>query len=153
MCRVPRNFELRLRLISELRHDSSSAGHRGVIGTLAKALDILLWKRIRQDVTDFCEQKFNHIWLRRDSLPFACSTHAVAHSWARLLNTPTCEQWLCHCVDNCGRPFDSNDPFSVVYRDRDNRGNFHLFLQGVSTLHGLLPLIVGDRDPKLASGF
>jgi hypothetical protein len=36
---VPRNFELRLRLILEL-HCSSVVGYEGVVGTLAKALDI-----------------------------------------------------------------------------------------------------------------
>jgi hypothetical protein len=36
--RVPRNSELQLRLITEL-HESSSAGHKGVASTLAKALD------------------------------------------------------------------------------------------------------------------
>jgi hypothetical protein len=35
---IPQNSELRLRLITEL-HDSLSAGHRGVAGTLAKAVD------------------------------------------------------------------------------------------------------------------
>jgi hypothetical protein len=52
---VPRNSELRLRLISKL-HDNSSHGHRGVARTFAKALDIFLWKRIRQDVKDFCDR-------------------------------------------------------------------------------------------------
>jgi hypothetical protein len=37
-------------------HDISSAGQRGVVGTLAKALDILWWKRFRQDVKDFGER-------------------------------------------------------------------------------------------------
>jgi hypothetical protein len=37
---IPRNSELRLRL------------HKGVAGTLAKALDRFWWKRIRQDVKD-----------------------------------------------------------------------------------------------------
>jgi hypothetical protein len=37
-------------------HESSSAGHRGVATTLAKALDRFCWKRIRQDVKDFCER-------------------------------------------------------------------------------------------------
>jgi hypothetical protein len=41
--------ELRLRLTKE-PHESSSAGHTGVASTLAKALDRLWWKRIRQDV-------------------------------------------------------------------------------------------------------
>jgi hypothetical protein len=49
-----RTLELRLRLITEL-HESSSAGHKGVASTLAKALDRFWWKRIRQDVKDFCE--------------------------------------------------------------------------------------------------
>jgi hypothetical protein len=35
---IPRNFEVRLRVITEM-HESSSAGHRGVASTLAKALD------------------------------------------------------------------------------------------------------------------
>jgi hypothetical protein len=54
MC-VPRNSELRERSISELR-DSSSDGHIGVASTLAKALDRFWWKRIRQDIKDFCER-------------------------------------------------------------------------------------------------
>jgi hypothetical protein len=48
---VPRNHELRLKLIYEL-HDNSSAGHKGLHGTLAKALDRFRLKRIRQDVKD-----------------------------------------------------------------------------------------------------
>jgi hypothetical protein len=53
---IPQNSELRLRLITEL-HESSSAGHRGVASTLAKALDRLWWKRIRQDVKDLCDER------------------------------------------------------------------------------------------------
>jgi hypothetical protein len=52
---IPQNSELRLRLITKL-HDSSSARHIGVASTLAKALDRFWWKRIRQDVKDFCER-------------------------------------------------------------------------------------------------
>jgi hypothetical protein len=52
---IPRNSELRLRLITEL-HESSLVGHIGVASTLAKALDRLWWKRIRQDVKYFCER-------------------------------------------------------------------------------------------------
>jgi hypothetical protein len=37
-------------------HDNSSADHRGVASTLAKALDKFLCKRIRHDVKDFCER-------------------------------------------------------------------------------------------------
>jgi hypothetical protein len=51
---VPRKSELRLRLITEL-HDCSSLGLKGVASTLAKALDIFWWKRIRQDVKRVCE--------------------------------------------------------------------------------------------------
>jgi hypothetical protein len=40
---IPRNSELRLRLITEL-HKSSPARHRGVASTLAKALSRLGWK-------------------------------------------------------------------------------------------------------------
>jgi hypothetical protein len=53
---IPRNSELRLRLITEM-HESSSARHKAVASTLAKALDIFWWKRIRQDVKDFCERR------------------------------------------------------------------------------------------------
>jgi hypothetical protein len=49
---IPRNSELRLRLITEL-HESSSVGHKRVASTLAKALDRLWWKRLRQDVKEF----------------------------------------------------------------------------------------------------
>jgi hypothetical protein len=75
---VPRNFELRLRLITEL-HDISSVGHKGVASTLAKTLYILvemnsqrrerfLWavrrvSRNKNSITDGCEY-----------LPVACST-------------------------------------------------------------------------------
>jgi hypothetical protein len=52
---IPRNSELRLRLIT-LRHESSSASHRGVASPLAKALDRFQWKRIRQDVKKNCER-------------------------------------------------------------------------------------------------
>jgi hypothetical protein len=52
---IPRNYELRLILITKM-HESSSAGHRGVASTHAKALDRFWWKRIRQDVKDFCER-------------------------------------------------------------------------------------------------
>jgi hypothetical protein len=52
---IPQNFELRLRLITELL-ESSSACHKGVSSTLAKALDRFRWKRLRQDVKDFCER-------------------------------------------------------------------------------------------------
>jgi hypothetical protein len=37
-------------------HESSSDGHKGVASTLAKTLDRFWWKRIRQDVKDFCER-------------------------------------------------------------------------------------------------
>jgi hypothetical protein len=67
---IPQNFELRLKLIFELR-DSSSTGHIGVAATLAKALDRFWWKRVHQDVKHIVgaascvdEQRFNHIWLR-----------------------------------------------------------------------------------------
>jgi hypothetical protein len=52
---IPRNSELRLKLITEL-HESSSFGHKGVASTLAKALDRFWWKRLRQDAKDFCER-------------------------------------------------------------------------------------------------
>jgi hypothetical protein len=53
---IPRNSELRLRLITML-HESSSVDHIGVASTLAnKVLDRYWWKRIRQDVKDFCER-------------------------------------------------------------------------------------------------
>jgi hypothetical protein len=49
---IPRNIELRLRLISKFR-DNASARHKGVARTLTKALDIFLWRRIRQDAKYF----------------------------------------------------------------------------------------------------
>jgi hypothetical protein len=52
---VPRNLELRRTLVTEM-HDISSAGHKGVASTFAKALDRFCRKRIRQDVKDFCER-------------------------------------------------------------------------------------------------
>jgi hypothetical protein len=48
---IPRNFERRLRLITEL-HEISS----GVPSTFAKELGRFWWKRSRQDVKDFCER-------------------------------------------------------------------------------------------------
>jgi hypothetical protein len=52
---IPLNSELRLRLITK-PHASLSAGHIGVASTLAKALERFWWKRLRQDVKDFCER-------------------------------------------------------------------------------------------------
>jgi hypothetical protein len=49
---IPRNSALCLILISEM-HGNSLAGHIGVVGTLAKALDIFWWKHIRQNFKDF----------------------------------------------------------------------------------------------------
>jgi hypothetical protein len=86
MC-VPRNSQLRLILISSL-HESRPARHKGVDGTFAKALDKFMWKRIRQDVKDFCER---YVVCRRvkdsttngcDYVPFTCSTNTAARSRA-----------------------------------------------------------------------
>jgi hypothetical protein len=54
MC-VPRNFDPRLRLISQL-HDNLSTSDRGVANTLAKATHIFEWNRFSQDVKYFCER-------------------------------------------------------------------------------------------------
>jgi hypothetical protein len=42
---------LKQKLLLEL-HDSESRGHIGYASTLAKALDMFWWRRIRQDVND-----------------------------------------------------------------------------------------------------
>jgi hypothetical protein len=52
---VPWNPKLRLKLIYEL-YDSRSARQRGLICTLAKALDRLWWQRTRQDVKDIYDR-------------------------------------------------------------------------------------------------
>jgi hypothetical protein len=52
---IPRNSDLRMRVITKLHDNSSGGGHIGVANTFAKALDRFWWKRIRQDVKDFCE--------------------------------------------------------------------------------------------------
>jgi hypothetical protein len=52
---VPRNSDLRLRFIFEMR-DILSASHIGVYGTLAKALVRFWWKRIRVDVKKNCKR-------------------------------------------------------------------------------------------------
>jgi hypothetical protein len=52
---ISSNSELRVRVITEM-HDNSAACHIGVANTLAKALGRIWWKRIRQDVKDFCER-------------------------------------------------------------------------------------------------
>jgi hypothetical protein len=78
--RIPRNYELRLPLIYDM-HDISPTCHKGVSSTLTKALDILSWKRIHQDVKAFVsvaswvdEHRFNHIWLR-------LFTHYMFHTY------------------------------------------------------------------------
>ena len=53
---IPRNSELRLRLINERMHASSTAGHIGVASILANELDRFRWKRLRQYVKVFCER-------------------------------------------------------------------------------------------------
>jgi hypothetical protein len=51
---ISQNSELRLRVITKL-HDNSSTCYKRIASTLAKALDRFCWKRIRQDVKEFCE--------------------------------------------------------------------------------------------------
>jgi hypothetical protein len=79
-------------LIIEL-HESSSAGHIGVVSTLAKALNRIYWKRLRQDVNDvaLCRMSPSKDSTADgcDSLPITRSTQTVAYSWSCLLDTLT----------------------------------------------------------------
>jgi hypothetical protein len=95
MC-VPRNSELRLRLIAEL-HNSSSGGHIGVDGTFAKSLDRFRWKRIRQDVQDSCERCV------------VCRRAKIQPQMAATL----CPIFV--------PPSDSNGPFSALRKERNKR--------------------------------
>jgi hypothetical protein len=149
---IPQNSELRLRLIIEL-HASSSAGHTGVAGTLAKALDRFWWKRLRQDVMkDFCERC---VVCRRAKI-----RPQMAATLYPLLVPP--RQWHTIGLDYLTHLTESNGFNSalIVVDHLTRMAHFlpcteivnaeetaTLFLQGVYRLHGLPRVLVSDRDP------
>jgi hypothetical protein len=154
---IPQNSELRLRLIIEL-HESSSAGHRGVASTHAKALDRFWWKRIRLDVKDFCERC---VVCRRVKI-----RPQMAATFYPLLVPPM--PWHTFGFDYLTHLPKSNG-FNIVLIVVDHLTRMAhfllctesvtaeetatLFLQEVYRLHGLPRVLVSDRDPKFVSAF
>jgi hypothetical protein len=148
---ILRNSELRLRLITEL-HESSSAGHRGVASTLAKALDRFRWKRIRQDVKDFRERCV--VCRRAKIRPQMAATlyplHVPPTPWHTFGR-----DYLTHLLESNG----FNNVLIVVdhltrmahflpcTKTITAEESATLFLHGVYRLHGL------PRDPKFVSAF
>jgi hypothetical protein len=154
---IPRNSELRLRLITEL-HESSSPGHIGVVGTLAKALDISWWKRICQDVKDFCERCV--VCRRAKIQPQMAATLYPLPVPPRPWHTVDLD-YLTHLLDSNG----FNSVLIVVdhltrmahllpcTETVTTEETATLFLHGVYRLHGLSRVLISDRDPKFVSGF
>jgi hypothetical protein len=153
MC-VPRNSELRLRLSFE-PHDSSSACHTGVGGTLAKAVDRFSWKRIRQDVKDFCERC---VVCRRAKIQ-----PQMASTLYALLVPPG--PWHTVGLDYLIRLLVSNDILLIVAAHLTRMSHFVpctesitteetaiLFLHGLYTSHGLPRVLDIDCDSKFVSG-
>jgi hypothetical protein len=154
---IPQNSELRLRLIIDM-HASSSAGHRGVASTLAKALDRFWWKRLRQGVKDFCERCV--VCRRAKIRPHMVATLYPLHVPPRPWHTIGLD-YLTHLPESNGF---NNVLIVVVHLTRmahflpctetitaEETATFYLW--GVYRLHGLPRVLVSDRDPKFASGF
>jgi hypothetical protein len=154
---IPRNSELRLRLITEL-HISSSASHRGVASTLAKALDRFLCKRLRQDVKYFCERCV--VCRRAKIRPHMAATlyplpvppkpwHTFGLDY--LTHLPESKGFNCVLivVDHLTRMAHFLPCIETVVAEETRT----LFLQGIYRLHGLPRVLISDRDPKFVKGF
>jgi hypothetical protein len=154
---IPQNSELRLRLIIEL-HESSSPCHRGVVSTLAKALDRFWWKRPRQDVKEFCERC---VACRRPKIrPLMDATlyplhvpprpwHTVGLDYLTNLHGSNGFNSVLIVVDHLTRMAHFLPCTETVTAEETTAW----FLHGVCRLHGLPRVLVGDRDPKFVIGF
>jgi hypothetical protein len=153
---IPQNSEPRLRLITEL-HESSSYDHRGVASTLAKALDRFWWRRVRQDVKDFCER---FVVCRRAKIqPHMAATlypllvppipwHTVGLDYLTHLPEGNGFNSVLIVVDHLTRMAHFLPCTESITAEKTAT----LFLQGVYHLHGLPRVLISDRDPKFVSG-
>jgi hypothetical protein len=153
---IPRNSELRLKVITEL-HDGSSTGHRGVASTLATTLDRFWWKQIRQDVKDFCERCV--VCRQAKIKPKMAATLHPLHVPPRPWHTVGLDYFthlhVSNGFDNVQTVVDHLTrmahflPFitSVTTEETAN-----LFLHGVQRLHGLHRVLIFDRDPMFIGG-
>jgi hypothetical protein len=139
-------------------HESSLDGHKGVASTIAKALDRFLWKRIRQDVKDFCERCV--VCRRAKVQPHMAATLYPLHVPPRPWHTVGLN-YLTHLPESNG--------FNIVLIVVDHMSRLAhfmsctetvtaeetstLFIHGVYRLHGLPRVMINDRDPKFVSGF
>jgi hypothetical protein len=143
-------------LITKL-HESASAGHIGVASTLAKALDRFWWKRIRQDVKDFCERCV--VCRRAKFQPHMVATLYPLHVPPKPWHTVGLD-YLTHLPESNGL----NNVLIVVdhmtrmahflpcTKNVTAEETATLFLQGVYRFHGLPRVLVSDRDPKFVIG-
>jgi hypothetical protein len=154
---IPQSSELRLGLIIEL-HESSSAGHKGVASTLARALDRFWWKRIRQDVKGFCERCV--VCRRAKIQPHMAATlyplpvsprpwHTVGLDYLTHLHESNGFNNVMIVIDHLTRMVHVLPCTKTLTAEE----NATLILQGVYRLHGLPRVMVSDRDPKFVSGF
>jgi hypothetical protein len=154
---IPHNSELRLRLIT-LVHESSLASHRGVASTLAKALDRFWWRRLRQDVKDFCER---YVVCRRAKIqPQMAATlyplpvpprpwHTVGLDYLTHIPESNGFNSVLIVVDHLTRMAHFLPCIETVTAEETAT----LCLQGIYRLHGIPRVLVSDRDPKFVSGF
>jgi hypothetical protein len=154
---IPRISKLWLRVITKL-HESSSDGHRGVAGTVAKALDRLWWKRIRHDVKDFCERC---VVCRRAKIQphmgaplyplhvSPISWHTVGLNYLTHLSGSNGFNSVLIVVDHMSCMAHCMPCAKTVTAEE----NVTLIIQGVYRLHGLPRVLISDRDPKFVSGF
>jgi hypothetical protein len=155
---IPQNYELRLRLITKL-HESSPANHGGVTSTLAKALDMLWWKRLRQDMKDFCERC---VVCRRAKI----QPQQMAATLYPLPGPP--KPWHTVGLDYLTHLHESNgfNNVLIVVDHLARMAHFlpctltvtaeetaTLFLQGVYRLHGLPRVMVSDRTRNSSVAF
>jgi hypothetical protein len=155
---IPQISELRLRLIIEL-HASSSAGHIGVASTLAKALDRFWWTQIRQDVKDFCDERF--VVCRRAKIrPQMAATlyplpvpprpwHTVGLDYLTHLPKSNGFNSVLIVVDHPPRMAHFLPCTETVTAEETAT----LFLQGVYRFNGLPRVLISDRDPKIVNAF
>jgi hypothetical protein len=150
---IPRNSELRLNVITHL-HESSSAGHRGAASTLAEALDRFWWKRIRQDVKDFCERCV--VCRRAKIQPQMAATlyplHVPPRPWIIIGLDYLPQLLVSHGLDSVLIVVDHLTRMAHFMPCRETviaEEAANSFLHGVYRLHGLPLVLISDRDLKI----
>jgi hypothetical protein len=151
---VPRNSELRMKMITKL-HDSSSDVHRGATIIFAKALDRFWWRQIRQDVNYCCERCV--VCPRANIQPHLAASLVPPKPWHTIGLDYLTDFPLSNGFDNVLTMVDHltrMDHFLPCIKSVTPKETTNLSLHEVYRLHGLPRVLISDRDPKspVASG-